>query len=117
MTYSPVRHAPGYQDADNVVDLSAGPQEAALISELRRLQRFLDHEQERERFPHAVDLQPVNRPPNHPHGNARVIPARPADSAVGRLLGKFGLNRRNTANRSRSHNNAPALHGNPFART
>jgi HlyD family secretion protein len=96
MTYSPARGgAPGFQDAGNVVDLSVGPQEAALISELRRLQRFLDHEQERERFPYAVDLQ-------HPRGAAR-------DSAVDRLLDKFGLNRRNPANRARPRGKAPAF--------
>jgi HlyD family secretion protein len=110
MTYSPVRgRAPGYQDADNVVDMAAGPQEAALISELRRLQRFLEHEQERERFPRAIDLQPVNRPCKHPHSKASVISAGPVDSAVGRLLGKFGLNRRSPANRPRSHGNVPAF--------
>jgi HlyD family secretion protein len=89
--------------------MSAGPQETALASELRRLQRFLDYEQERERFARAVDLQPVNRPSKHSQDNASVIPARPVDSAVDRLLGKFGLNRRSPANRPRPHGNAPAF--------
>jgi HlyD family secretion protein len=103
MTYSPARgHAPGYQDAGNVVDLSVGPQEAALISELRRLQKFLDHEQERERFPRAVDLQSTNRLSNHPRGDAR-------DSAVDRFLDKFGLNRRRPANRPHLRDKAPAF--------
>jgi len=42
MTYSSVRgHTPEYHHADKVVDL---PQEAALIRELRRLQKFLEQE-------------------------------------------------------------------------
>ena len=103
MTYSRAGgHAPGYQDAVNVIDLSIGPQEAALISELRRLQRFLDHEQERERFPHAVDLQSAKGSSRHPRGTAR-------DSAVDRLLDKFGLNRGNPANRSRARGKAAAF--------
>jgi HlyD family secretion protein len=103
MTYSPAHgHVPGYQDTGNVVDLSIGPQEAALISELRRLQKFLDHEQERERFPHAVDIHSANGPSSHPRGGAR-------DSAVDRLLDKFGLNRGKPANRARPRGKASAF--------
>jgi HlyD family secretion protein len=103
MTYSPARgHVPGYQDAGDIVDLSIGPQEAALISELRRLQKFLDHEQERERFPRAVDIHSANGPSGHPRGGAR-------DSAVDRLLDKFGLNRGKPANRARPRGKASAL--------
>ena len=39
---------PGYPDADN--DASVGQQEAALIWELRRLQRFVDEEHDQQRF-------------------------------------------------------------------
>ena len=95
MTYSSARgHAPGFHRADNVVDL---PQEAALIRELRRLQKCLDQEchQERERFPRAVDLQWANRVSNHTRGAENGTPAKPANGPVDRLLDMLGLNRRN----------------------
>ena len=56
--------APGYHDADNAG--SVGQQEAALIWELRRLQRFLDEERDQQRFCHAIDLQSDDRPPTRP---------------------------------------------------
>jgi len=102
MTYSRTHgHMPGYHDANDAVDVSAAPQEAALISELRRLQRFLDQErQERERFPRVVDLQSANRVSNHPRGGRSSTPAKLVERAVDRLLDKFRLNRRNPVDRS-----------------
>jgi len=106
MTYSPARgHTPEYHHADNVVDL---PQETALVRELRRLQKFLEQEQERERLPLAADLQLVNPTSNHTLSD-RIAPAKPADSPVDRLLDKLGLNRRNPANTPGPRGKPPAL--------
>ena len=97
--------APGYQDADNVG--SVGQQEAALIWELRRLQRFLDEERDQQRFCHAIDLQRDDRPPTRPRGERRP-PAKQPDSKVERLLDKLGLNRRKSAKRPRPRGEPPA---------
>ena len=84
----------GHSDADNAV--SIGEQEAALIWELRRLQRFLDEERDQQRFTHAIDLQSEDRPPNRGCGKRRP-PAKQPDSKVERLLDKLGFNRRKPA--------------------
>ena len=105
MTYSPTRGpAPEYHHATADMDVSADPQEAALIWELRRLQKFLEQEhcQERERFPRLVDLQSANRGSSRPLVEASNTPAKPTESAVGRLLGKLGLNRHHPSDRSNS---------------
>ena len=105
MTYSPTRgSAPEYHHATPDVDVSGDPQEAALIWELRRLQKFLEQErcQERERFPRLVDLQSANRDFSRPLGEASNAPAKPTEGAVGRLLGKLGLNRHYPPDRSNS---------------
>jgi HlyD family secretion protein len=95
MTYSSVRgHTPEYHQADNVVDL---PQEAALVRELRRLQKFLEQEQERERFPHAVDFQSVKRLCSHTRDDKISTSAKPVNGPVDRLLDRLGLNRRDPA--------------------
>ena len=96
MTYSSVRgHTPEYHHADNVVDL---PQEAALVRELRRLQKFLEQEQERERFPHAVDFQSVKRLCSHTRDDEISTSAKPVNGPVDRLLDRLGLNRHDPAN-------------------
>jgi HlyD family secretion protein len=96
MTYSSVRgHTPEYHHADNVVDL---PQEAALIRELRRLQKFLEQEQERERFPHAVDFQSVKQLCSHTRDDEINTSTKPVNGPVDRLLDRLGLNRRDPAN-------------------
>jgi HlyD family secretion protein len=109
MTYSTVRgHTPEYHHADNVVDL---PQEAALVRELRRLQKFLEQEQERERFPHAVDFQSVTRLCSHTRDDAIGTSAKPVNGPVDRLLDRLGLNRRDPANTPVPRGKPP-----PFAR-
>ena len=92
-------------DADNSV--SIGDQEAALIWELRRLQRFLDEERDQQRFTHAIDLQTEDRPPKRPRGQRRP-PAKQPDSKVERLLDRLGFNRRKPATRPRPHGDPPA---------
>jgi HlyD family secretion protein len=95
MTYSSVRgHTPEYHLGDNVVDL---PQEAALVRELRRLQKFLEQEQERERFPHAVDFQSVKRLCSHTRDDEISTSAKPFNGPVDRLLDRLGLNRHDPA--------------------
>ena len=95
MTYSSVRgHTPEYHLGDNVVDL---PQEAALVRELRRLQKFLEQEQERERFPHAVDFQSVKRLCSHTRDDEISTSAKPVNGPVDRLLDRLGLNRHDPA--------------------
>ena len=99
MTFSRGRgHAPGYHRASNVVDL---PQEAALIRDLRRLQRCVEHEGSagRERFPHAIEVRPPNSRPDNRGGIGSKTPEKAAPGAVGRLLGTLGLYRRNSATR------------------
>jgi HlyD family secretion protein len=109
MTYSTVRgHTPEYHHADNVVDL---PQKAALVRELRRLQKFLEQEQERERFPHAVDFQSVKRLCSHTRDDAIGTSAKPVNGPVDRLLDRLGLNRRDPANTPVPRGKPP-----PFAR-
>jgi hypothetical protein len=95
MTYSSVRgHTPEYHLGDNVVDL---PQEAALVRELRRLQKFLEQEQERERFPHAVDFQSVKRLCSHTRDDEISTSAKAVNGPVDRLLDRLGLNRHDPA--------------------
>ena len=94
MTYSSVRgHTPEYH-ADNVVDL---PQEAVLVRELRRLQKFLEQEQERERFPHAVDFQSVKRLCGDMRDDKISTSEKPVNGPVDRLLDRLGLNRHDPA--------------------
>ncbi|MFZ0400591.1 MAG: HlyD family type I secretion periplasmic adaptor subunit [Pseudolabrys sp.] len=116
MTWSHARgYAPEYPDAENDVDASVGPQGAALICELRRLQKFLDQErhqerhQERDRFPRAIDVQPADRHFNYLRGARTTKPpkAPKPPKAVGRFLGMLGLNRRKPIDRG----NTPSLHG------
>ena len=98
-------HGQPPRDADNSV--SIGDQEAALIWELRRLQRFLDEERDQQRFTHAIDLQTEDRPPKRPRGQRRP-PAQQPDSKVERLLDRLGFNRRKPATRPRPHGDPPA---------
>jgi hypothetical protein len=70
-------------DADNSV--SIGDQEAALIWELRRLQRFLDEERDQQRFTHAIDLQSEDRPPNRLIRKRRSV-QQFEDEIVGRVF-------------------------------
>ena len=116
MTWSHARgYAPEYPDAENDVDASVGPQGAALICELRRLQKFLDQErhqerhQERDRFPRAIDVQPADRHFNYPRGARSTKPpkAPKPPKAVDRFLDMLGLNRRKPIDRG----NTPSLHG------
>src|SRR5262245_35599772 len=95
MTYSPARGDAPAIYADDAVDVSSGPQETALIWELRRLQRFLDEERLRERkqFPCAVDLEPANRFSRRGEGPGTSLETE--DSTVDRVLDKLQLNRRN----------------------
>ena len=107
MTYSSVRgHSPEYHHADNVVDL---PQEATFVRELRRLQKFLDQEQERERFPHAVDFQSVKRLCSHTRDDKISTSAKPVNGPVDRLLDRLGLNRRDPANTPIPRGKPPAF--------
>jgi hypothetical protein len=111
MTYSSARgHARQDYDADNVVEVSSSPQEAALIWELRRLQKFLEEERlrEQEQLPRAVDVQRTNRPSSHSRGDGRIPSAKPVDGTVNRLLDRLGLNRRKPAKRSGPRDRAPA---------
>ena len=107
MTHSSVRgHTPEYHHGDNVVDL---PQEAALVRELRRLQKFLEQEQERERFPHAVDFQSVKRLCSHARDDKISTSAKPVNGPVDRLLDRLGLNRHDPENTPSSTRQATGI--------
>ena len=108
MTYSSVRgHTPEYHLGDNVVDL---PQEAALVRELRRLQKFLEQEQERERFPHAVDFQSVKRLCSHTRDDGIGFSCPKAvNGPVDRLLDRLGLNRHDPAKTPNSTRQATGI--------
>lgn len=107
MTHSSVRgHTPEYHHGDNVVDL---PQEAALVRELRRLQKFLEQEQERERFPHAVDFQSVKRLCSHARDDKISTSAKPVNGPVDRLLDRLGLNRHDPENTPSPRGKPPAF--------
>ena len=100
MTYSPTSfqgQAPECGEAVNSGDV--GQQETALIHELRRLQKFLEHEQHQNeaRYSRVVDLQLVSRFSDRPCGEGRNSPPKPVDGAVVGILHKLGLNRRNPA--------------------
>jgi HlyD family secretion protein len=100
---------PEHQEADDVVGHSTGQQQAPLVWELRRLQKFLDQErQERARFPRAVDLQSTNWPSTGAHKQKNSA-HETVDSPVNRLLDKFGLSRRKLEKRPRPRRNAPAI--------
>ena len=92
-------------DDDNTVSIDQ--QEAALVWELRRLQRFLDEERDQQRFTHAIDLQREDRPPKRPRARQRP-PAKQPDSKVERLLDRLGFNRRKPAARPRPLSDPPA---------
>ena len=51
-------NAAGDRDADNFAEVPMGAQQAALVRELRRLQKLVDQAQKRERFARVVDLRP-----------------------------------------------------------
>jgi HlyD family secretion protein len=107
MTHSSVRgHTPEYHHGDNVVDL---PQEAALVRELRRLQKFLEQDQERERFPHAVDFQSVKRLCSHARDDKISTSAKPVNGPVDRLLDRLGLNRHDPENTPSPRGKPPAF--------
>jgi HlyD family secretion protein len=88
----------GHCDVDSAIDASVGAQEAALVCELRRLQRFLDQVEERELFSRAVDLQSENDLPGHLRGGAA---SRKVERPLDRLLDKLGFGRRSPASRQR----------------
>lgn len=101
MTYLSARDHPLDQGADNTLDHSIGSQEAALVRELRRLQKFLDQEcEERARFSRTVDLRSSDRPTCW-HGDQSIVAAKPVEGPINRLLDKFGLTRRKPASRPR----------------
>jgi HlyD family secretion protein len=82
-------------------DRAIGPQGAALVYELRRLQKALDQEryQELEQFPDSVQPLPANRRFDSRRG-VRGWSARSAiDGAVDLCLGMLGLNRRTPVGR------------------
>ena len=107
-------HALGHYDATNAADTGIGPQGAALICELRRLQKLLSKEsyQEREKFAHAVETRPANRPFDNRRGT-RSEPTRAADhGTVNFVLNMLGLNRRKPIgyrNNSRLRGKTPVL--------
>lgn len=96
---------PHYDDADDPGSVSL--QEAALVRELRRLQRFIEEERDQERFPRSIDLQCDDRPSNRP-GAGRVPSVKQTDSKVERLLGRLGLNRRKPQARPGPRGKPPA---------
>ena len=111
MTWSQVRdRVPGFDDVDNVADGPASPQGAALICELRRLQKFLDQErfqehhqgrhQEREQFPHAIDVRPADRLTDHSRGTRNSK----SPGTVHRFLHMLGLNRSKPVDRGHRSN-------------
>ena len=73
-------------------------QEAALIRELRRLQKFLHQEQERVRFPHAIEIRPTNSRSDYRGGTGSRTPPKAVNGSVERLLRKLGLNQAQTGN-------------------
>jgi HlyD family secretion protein len=70
------------------VEESAGPQGAALIFELRRLQDVLERERRVRRERHA--RVPAGAPAPHPHGRMKGHPAPIGGSGLVRLFGIFG---------------------------
>jgi len=97
MTYHRARgHGPESYHVDDVTEVSSSSQEAALIWELRRLQKFLEEEslREHEQSPRAI---------GHPRRGGKCPSGKPADGAVTRFLDRLGLNRRKSSKRSRVH--------------
>jgi HlyD family secretion protein len=106
MTYSPTGRSPKHSRAINVMDL---PQETALVRELRRLQKFLEHEQKRDGFPHAIEVRQTNPGPDIRDGTERRSLPKKGNGAIDRLLRTLGLSRRNPARK-------PSLRNKPGAR-
>ena len=109
MTYFPARgQAPEAYD-DDVMEVSSCPQEAALVWELQRLQRFLEEERVREHreFPRLVEARPRSQPPRHPRSDERIPSAKRVDGTVNRFLDRLGLSRRKPARGSGVHDRAP----------
>ena len=105
MTYFPARgQAPEAYD-DDVMEVSSCPQEAALVWELQRLQRFLEEERVREHreFPRLVEARPRSQPPRHPRSDERIPSAKRVDGTVNRFLDRLGLSRRKPARGSGVH--------------
>ena len=106
--YHASNEAPGYADD---ADTSSVPQGTALISELRRLQKFLEHErlEERDRFPHEIEIQSNTGPANHSRRARKSTIAKAIDSPIDRLLDKLRFTRRKPVERSRLRDEAPVL--------
>src|SRR5262245_9156533 len=100
-----------YNKVDSSADASAGPQGAALISELRRLQNFLEQGRYREpeTFPRVGEIRPAKRLPNHRPGKRRNSPAKAVHSPIDGLLDLFRLNRRKSNERSPSRDKTPTI--------
>jgi HlyD family secretion protein len=106
-------HAPGNYDSDDAMDASVGPQGAALIGELRRLQTFLEHErcQEHEGFPRTIEVQTSSRLPNNSGGARSSRVAKATDSPIDRLLDILRLKRKKPDGRSRLRHKALTFAG------
>jgi HlyD family secretion protein len=108
MTYSRAHgHSPGNPHADNVVDLL---QEAALIRDLRRLQRHIERERngEDEQFPRAIEALSSNSRFDK-RGAVKKRPEKVTMGAVGRLFDRLGLHRRNQGAGTSLRQEAPAF--------
>ena len=112
MTYIQAHgHATRYNNVDSAADASAGPQGPALISELRRLQNFLEQErhQEPEQFPRAGEIRPADRLSKHRPDKRRKSPSKAVDGPIDGLLDMLRLNRRKSIDRSPSRDKTPTF--------
>ena len=113
--HSPIHHA------NNAGPASVGLQGAALISELRRVQMYLESERFREceRFPHAVDVRPAHSGSDHQRGAGSRTPPKSVNSALDGLLDVLGLRRRKpicAVGSARLHGKTPAQAQRPLRR-
>ena len=108
-------HAANNNNVDNAADASVGPQGAALIGELRRLQKFLGQErcQEPEQFLRVGEIRPADRHPNHRPGKRKSSRQKAVDSPIDGLLDMLRLNWRKSIDRSPSRDKIPTFASQP----
>src|SRR5689334_15547521 len=108
-------HATKYNNVDNAADACVGPQGAALISELRRLQKFLEHgrHQEPKRFPRVGEIRQADRHPSRQPGKRKTSRQKAVDSPIDGLLDMLRLNWSQSIDRSPSREKIPAFASQP----
>ena len=100
-------NAAGDRDTENVAEVPVEAQQAALVRELRRLQKLVDQEQKRGQFARVVDLRPAKKTQSdHVRQAGTHFSSKPSHASCSHHIGsasapKAGRNRLRSAFRAR----------------